>query len=357
MPVADSSLARDLAQDRTLAGNFAAALSDIAAGLEELHAMQIYHRDLKPQNVLRFNDGNGSFYAIGDFGLISMKESRLSTLTKTGMKMGSDYYTAPEITKDLRSASVQSDIYSLGCILHEMVGTEDRVPCGEIREQGPYSTILLGCTRKDPKQRFKSARAVLDAVISVGIPGSQPSTRKAIDFVNALEGTDPISDGTWKQLADYLEYEAADAERRSINVNLSSERIEEVCQRSIESADIIASQFAEWVEHSAFGFEYCDGLSNRLETFFEHCNFESKCKCLLAILELGTSHNRWYVERKFFRLCGQSMDENLAKRFALELRIVGASVCHSIDHLERSIGVSRHALHGEIAKALVEICV
>src|SRR6188474_1721941 len=46
MPIADSSLEKDLRADRTLGGTFISALSDIVAGLEEIHSMQIYHRDL-----------------------------------------------------------------------------------------------------------------------------------------------------------------------------------------------------------------------------------------------------------------------------------------------------------------------
>lgn len=105
MPLAASSLDRDMSVDRTLGGQAIHALMDILAGLEELHSYGITHRDLKPQNVLRLSSNDGDRYVISDFGLMSIKDTQLSVLTQTGMRMGSDYYTAPEIVADLRMAS------------------------------------------------------------------------------------------------------------------------------------------------------------------------------------------------------------------------------------------------------------
>jgi hypothetical protein len=71
---------------------------------------------------------------------------------------------------------------------------------------------------------------------------------------------------------------------------------------------------------------------------------------------MGTSHNRWFVERKFVRLCGPEMDDNLAKRLAVQFRIGEADVCHQIAHLEASISFNRQSLHSALVKALGDIC-
>ena len=76
----------------------------------------------------------------------------------------------------------------------------------------------------------------------------------------------------------------------------------------------------------------------------------------MAMLELGTSHNRWYVERKFFQLCDHSMDEQLARRLAVEFRAAGDETCRPIRHLERSISVDRSGLHPVLQLALRDTC-
>lgn len=101
MPVADASLEEDIANGIVNSSNFLKCFYDIMAGLEEIHSYSIYHRDLKPGNVLRF----GKEYAIGDFGLMSIDQTGVTSLTTPGMHKTSDSYTAPEITQDLRKAS------------------------------------------------------------------------------------------------------------------------------------------------------------------------------------------------------------------------------------------------------------
>lgn len=360
MPLALSSLEDDHKIDSTLDGKYMNAIMDIIAGLEELHSVRIYHRDLKPANVLRFAGVNGEkrdFYAIGDFGLMSMTQTNISTLTQTGMKMGSDYYTAPEIVKDLRDASCQSDIYSLGCILHDFVGSEDRIPCNEIREKGDFAGILLNCTRKDPDRRFKSVIALRDALLSLGDVHVKAKTVKGaaiFDVLTNIEADIPEED--WKSIIDFVEDEYDNPDAIAVLRKLSIQHIDNLILKYSRLSSKLGMLYARWIRENSFNFEECDGLSIRLQKFIDGCDIDVQCEALMAMLHMGTGHNRYYVEKKFVQNVGKSLDENLARRLAIEIRVDENESCKAIKHLQHSINYNVSNLHPILFNIFNEVC-
>lgn len=87
----------------------------IARGLEYTHARGIIHRDVKPSNILVSRDGE---VKIIDFGIA--KDDVSTKLTMTGMIVGTPAYMAPEQANG-DPLSVQSDVFSLGILLYEML--------------------------------------------------------------------------------------------------------------------------------------------------------------------------------------------------------------------------------------------
>src|ERR1700676_5108070 len=88
--------------------------SQIIAALVEAHGKGIVHRDLKPANILIAKSG----VKVLDFGLA--KSNQDETVTPGRMVMGTPAYMAPE-QRVGKPADARSDIYSLGCVLHEML--------------------------------------------------------------------------------------------------------------------------------------------------------------------------------------------------------------------------------------------
>ncbi|MCH7718183.1 MAG: protein kinase, partial [Chloroflexi bacterium] len=104
------------AENHRLAIDHGLRLADqVCQALEHAHERGIIHRDLKPGNIWLSQDGTAK---LGDFGLaVALDRSRL---TQAGMMVGTTAYMPPEQALG-GEATPRSDLYSLGCVLYEMV--------------------------------------------------------------------------------------------------------------------------------------------------------------------------------------------------------------------------------------------
>jgi eukaryotic-like serine/threonine-protein kinase len=94
----------------------------ILLGLESAHSVGVVHRDLKPGNVFLSRHGTEVVAKLLDFGIAKVKASaEFQSLTRPGMVMGTPEYMAPEQAFSSDQASVQSDLYSVGVMLYEML--------------------------------------------------------------------------------------------------------------------------------------------------------------------------------------------------------------------------------------------
>ncbi|WP_414898990.1 serine/threonine protein kinase [Rhodovulum sp. YEN HP10] len=358
MPKTTCGLADEIEKDKgEVASRYMDIISDISAALGHLHSMQIYHRDLKPQNILRFDVADvGVQYKISDFGLISLRESNLSNLTSTGMRKGSDAYTAPEITQKLSTAVPQTDVYSLACILHDIVDDGIRVPCGVIKSETSFADIFAVATRSDPKGRFPTAKSFVDAVAAVAFSVSTPTVPAFEDIANSL-GTaaedDPIFwNAVWGALSSEDE-----AVLRFIFSKLGDCSLENAIRTSGEVGQKIYGAFCNWLaSRRDFPFECCDVLCNRIRRCFDEVDFERRFRGCYALLCLGTSHNRWFVERCFMAALGPNIDDAFAGRAAIEFRVLDKDICAKIAHLKQSINADMGQFHPVVSQAISEIC-
>jgi CheY-like chemotaxis protein len=142
------------------------------SALAAIHEAGILHRDLKPANIMFREDGS---LALIDFGLA--KQMRLhAAITGTGQIFGTPYYMSPE-QGHAEPTDPRSDIYSLGCILYEMLTGERPFtassPMGVIyrHAHAPRPRLPLALTRLQPildrmlaverLARYQSARELL----------------------------------------------------------------------------------------------------------------------------------------------------------------------------------------------------
>lgn len=143
-----------------------------AAALGYAHAQGIVHRDIKPGNVLL----SGGQAMVMDFGLARALAAGSSRLTRTGMPLGTPAYMSPEQISGASEVGSVSDIYSLGCMLFEMVtgrppftGSVSQVLRAQLMDRPPPpSKVMQGLPRaldevmdrllaKEPNDRYQKA--------------------------------------------------------------------------------------------------------------------------------------------------------------------------------------------------------
>jgi len=353
MELATCSLADEIQADRTLGGDPRKPLFDILAGLEAIHEKGYKHRDLKPANVLKFVSDDGTVrYAVSDFGLMSPASGQTSTLTASNMGGGTPLYRAPECAINFKRATNRSDIYSVGAILHDIFGGgAPRIPHTELTVPGPLGPIIQQCTKSNVRRRFEAVGRLREKLFEVLQQPVSFSSREEEELVQLLHQQDTLTEQEWDRV--FQQIDENDDKDISNHVIFSALKIAHIRQLAHDAPDLFASlgkDYAKYAQNGTFNFDYCDVIATRAEEFYNFGELDLKAVIALAMLELGTSHNRWFVERKFLQMAGPSISEELAQRIETEVQVQQIDFGRKVDHLERSISASGNDLHPTLAK-------
>jgi class 3 adenylate cyclase len=153
----------------------------VAAAIGHAHRQGVIHRDIKPENIL-VHEGQAM---VMDFGIaLALTQVEGDRLTEPGLSLGTPVYMSPEQAAGDRNVDARADIYSLGCVLYEMllgdppfsgsnvqaliarILTETPAPLSRLRSGVPeqLSRVVQRALSKVPADRFASASEFASAL-------------------------------------------------------------------------------------------------------------------------------------------------------------------------------------------------
>ncbi len=196
------SLRHKLVRETQLPIDEAVAITRHAAlALDHAHAHGVVHRDIKPENILLF-EGEAM---VADFGIaLAVSAAAGERLTATGILVGTPEYMSPEQSMGERALDARSNVYSLGCVLYEMLAGEppytgttaqaviakrmtDPVPAvRRIRDAVPpgIEHTLMQALARTPVDRFASAAAFAEALAQPAAVTPRPRSVAVLPFLN-----------------------------------------------------------------------------------------------------------------------------------------------------------------------------
>ncbi|MFJ9416858.1 protein kinase [Streptomyces sp. NPDC101227] len=187
-----SELDNDIAQHGAMPTEKALKITaDVLAALEASHEMGLVHRDIKPGNVMMTKR---NVVKVMDFGIARAMQSGVTSMTQTGMVVGTPQYLSPEQALG-RGVDARSDLYSVGVMLFELltgqlpfdadsplaiayahVQEEPPVPSSINRSLPPAVDALVArALKKNPNERFPTSEAMRDECLRVAGSGQAGS--------------------------------------------------------------------------------------------------------------------------------------------------------------------------------------
>ncbi|MEU3710357.1 protein kinase domain-containing protein [Streptomyces catenulae] len=179
-----SELDGDIAQHGAMPTQKALKITaDVLAALEASHEMGLVHRDIKPGNVMLTKR---NVVKVMDFGIARAMQSGVTSMTQTGMVVGTPQYLSPEQALG-RGVDARSDLYSVGIMLFELLtgqlpfdaDSPLAIAYAHVQEEPPLPSsinqsippavdaLVARALKKNPNERFPTAEAMQDECLRI----------------------------------------------------------------------------------------------------------------------------------------------------------------------------------------------
>lgn len=315
MPLATASLADHMSAVGRSPGSVADVMRQLCSGLSTVHLDGVVHGDIKPENVLRREDGA---WALTDFCL---------PLSFTDVGESEDF-VAPELRTEGATPTVRSDVYSLGRLIAAVFGGSDRLHL--------FSTVVDYATDPDPSRRYGSVRELGDA-INHALTATQEIQSWASPQVAAEELRDRALGAAtppedlyrileWGQRLDEEDDESMRALTR-VFPWLNERALKTLVGQNRSLFESVFGVFTRFVERGEFDNEYCDEFA----LFAQRANRAAPSPKVFGmsvryLAHLGKNHERWHVRDVLVELLTHVQDDRFAEVAVAELQALPKQV-------------------------------
>ena len=264
-------------------------ITEILNGLIYLHEQGVLHRDLKPQNILYNSDTD---IAISDLGFSRQIDSDSLRLTQYGDVFGTQRYISPEQAQNSENVDDKTDIFAFGKILEDIVTNflQYPIPNDEI------GYIIDKCTNPHANRRFASSRELKSMVDNVYQNMLKITANDDISTSISLLEMGMMDFSDIENLALKLMSHAQEDSIEKFFLALSDDEYKQLEYKQLELLQNLVRQLKDYYTSQMWGFNYTDTIGSVCQKFY-NLTIDSSIRALFLfiILEVGISHNRFYV--------------------------------------------------------------
>jgi len=314
-----------------------------------IRAYGYYHRDLKPGNVIGNSDED---LVLCDLGLCINPLFEGDRLTRTNMYGGTKFYCSPEQEQSLKYVDNRTDIYAFGKMLYEAF-TGTTPPALNITSlPTPVQFLIRKATKENKDERFTSVKELkqhFNLSMDLLIEGVEEGSLNAvINEINQLDEADLANNDTLiNRLADHIS-----RIDDKIVLNDAIMQIPGLAFGLLEShfpdlfKEVIADSL-ELINSQSWPFSFTDTIADKLKSIFINIDdLDVRSDILKSILNLGVSHNRWYVMGVFVELMQTIQREDEAYNVFHSL----SEFDHELHRVNNTISIDFHRLHNVIRR-------
>lgn len=317
--------------------------------ISELHAQNVYHRDIKPQNFLL----DGESIVVSDLGLSTEFESPTG-FTRSSVYWGTPGYLPPEFFTPggFKSANAAGDIFMLGKTFYFLLSGRDPTYLLPEGIPGPLFAVIERCCTINKTTRYQSLasfRQSLTAVYDVlleRVVGSALAIRTLRSIMDRLKASNQYQSQEIKKFIEELGM-LDTQDKRQLCLELPHELFPVLTQETVQShlTQFLVS-YREMAENGTYGWSFAEIIADRMKIFFESRNvsLSDKAESLRIAVIAAFRQNRFAAMDTCRAMIMSVVDDELAQRVHDVMLEFPYSFIMSIEEVSCRASAIRNAL-------------